>query len=547
MVHDSRVSKKQFIVLSLIVCLPLASLAWLGVRIARDERTMMRQKVRELLTEQMQDTDRVVVAFFARQQRDLSRLTELNDFDAQRLRAAVRKHPRVSQLFVLEPDGQLLHPPPRGSINQAEQEFLARARQFLVDKDLVQAVGGAAEARSQSTHNVAFTGGAAPPLTAGSQNWYVWYWGRGLNLIYYQRIESGHIVGVELERSRWISDLIAELPQTAFDAPRAGQSRIQLVNSSDEPVYQWGGLEPADNAAPFVELPLSAPLSSWRWKYYVAEDDFAALTGRGSYFNLFASLSVVGLGLLGLAVYFYRESSRESREATTRVNFVNHVSHELKTPLTNIRMYAELLEDDLRQLSPDETSSQLQQRLDVIVSESRRLSRLIGNVLMFSRHQRRSLTLNRKPGHIDDAIRAVLRQFEPTMLDKHIEVRFEAGAEQVVAFDVDAVEQILVNLIGNVEKYAASGKLLEVSSRQAGERTTIIVADRGPGVPPADRERIFEAFYRVSDRLEKPAGTGIGLAIASRLAHLHGGDVSLLEGDQGARFQVDLQTPTLIN
>jgi len=209
-------------------------------------------------------------------------------------------------------------------------------------------------------------------------------------------------------------------------------------------------------------------------------------------------------------------------------------------------MYAELLENDLQQIATDETG-QLQERLGVIVSESRRLSRLIGNVLMFASQQRRPVTLNRKPGRIDNAIRAVMQQFEPTMREKHVEVCFEGGAEQVVEFDVDAVEQILVNLIGNVEKYAVAGKSLEVSSRQAGDRTTIIVADRGAGIPPADRERIFEPFYRVSDRLEKPAGTGIGLSIARRLARLHGGDVSLLESDAGARFQVELCTPELNN
>ena len=288
---------------------------------------------------------------------------------------------------------------------------------------------------------------------------------------------------------------------------------------------------------------MGAPLSSWRLKYHVVEDDFVALTGRSAYFNLFASLAVVGLGLLGLAVYFYRESSRESREAATRVNFVNHVSHELKTPLTNIRMYAELLENDLQQLSPDD-AAQLQQRLGVIVSESRRLSRLIGNVLVFARQQRQPVTLKCKAGRIDAAIRAVIQQFEPTMREKHVAVRFEGGADEVVEFDLDAVEQILINLISNVEKYAAAGKSLEVSSQQADDRTTIIVADRGAGVSLANRENIFEPFYRVSDRLEKPAGAGIGLTIARRLARLHGGDVALLESNLGARFQVDLHTPS---
>ncbi|HJN11912.1 MAG TPA: HAMP domain-containing sensor histidine kinase [Pirellulaceae bacterium] len=537
-------SKKQFIVLSLIVCLPLASLAWLGARLARNERAMMRQKLRELLTEQLKDTDQVIGGFFALQRRDLLQLTERTNFDTEQLRAVVRKHPRVSQMFVLEPDGRLLHPPRNEPLNQAEQEFLSRAQVFLLDKDLIRNARGETDSRNLAAEgdNLRDGSDAMRPPAAGSRNWYVWYWGRGLNLIFYQRLESGHIVGVELERSRWIADLIAELPQTAFETTSTGQSRIQLVDSNDELAYQWGALEPPEGTVPFVELPLRAPLSSWRLKYYVVEDNFVTLTGRSAYVNLLASLAALGLGLLGLAVYFYRESSRESREATTRVNFVNHVSHELKTPLTNIRMYAELLEHDLQQLSPDE-AAQLRPRLGVIVSESRRLSRLIGNVLMFARQERQPVALERKAGRIDTAIRAVIQQFEPTMRERCVDVRFEAGADLVVEFDFDAVEQILINLINNVEKYAANGKMLEVASRQSGDRTTVIVSDCGAGVSTADRENIFEPFYRVSDRLEQPAGAGIGLSIARRLARQHGGDLVLLDSDQGARFQVDLHTP----
>jgi len=201
-----------------------------------------------------------------------------------------------------------------------------------------------------------------------------------------------------------------------------------------------------------------------------------------------------------------------------------------------------LLERDLQCLSPTE-AAQLQPRLEVIVSESRRLSRLIGNVLMFAKQERKPITLKHKAGCIDAAIRAVIQQFEPTMREKQVDVRFEAGADLVVHFDFDVVEQILINLINNVEKYAADGKWLEVASRQTGDQTTIIVSDRGTGVVPTDRENIFEPFYRVSDRLEQPAGAGIGLSIARRLARLHGGDLVLLDSDEGARFQIDLHTP----
>ena len=223
---------------------------------------------------------------------------------------------------------------------------------------------------------------------------------------------------------------------------------------------------------------------------------------------------------------------------------MNQVSHELKTPLTNIRMYAELLAEQLQDGETARRRPDAQRRLSIIVSESGRLSRLIGNVLTFAQQQRRQIEL--KP-----AARARLTT-RSTRLFSSFNRRFRLkawrrrscrrGAE--VSFDADAVEQILVNLFSNVEKYAAQGKRLDIASRQDGERTTILVSDAGPGVPPAERDRIFQPFYRISNRLEGPAGAGIGLSIARGLARLHKGDLRLVDSAAGAAFEVDLHTPS---
>ena len=120
---------------------------------------------------------------------------------------------------------------------------------------------------------------------------------------------------------------------------------------------------------------------------------------------------------------------------------------------------------------------------------------------------------------------------------------FAAGAGGVVNFDADALEQILVNLFNNVEKYAVQGKRLDIASRQDGERTTILVSDAGPGISLVEQNRIFQPFYRISNRLEGPAGAGIGLAIARGLTRLHKGDLRLVDSARGATFEIDLHTP----
>ena len=519
---------RQIILFVLIVCLPLALLAWLGSRLARNEQAMVQERFRQLLAERLQDTDGLIAEYFQGHRRELLELTDLDKVDPDHIRRIVRRQPAVNQLFVLAADGSLIHPNPTQGLNASERRFLQQAEEVFLDKELVRSSVGEDEKD-------------APP----TNGWYVRYWGPGVQLIFHRRLESGRVVGVLLDRSRWIADLIAQLPQTgprdrSISGP-ASRSRIRLEDSNKNTVYQWGLFEP-DDAQPVVELRVAEPLGSWRLRYFADAQQFAA-TGRSAYFSLYAAIALVGIGLVIASTYFYREYARQVRDALERVNFVNQVSHELKTPLTSIRMYAELLENDLEMLQADEVGP-ARGHLAVIVAESQRLSRLIGNVLTFARHGRDKLALRKTTARVDEVIGRVLRQFEPVFAGSGIEVTFDGSAESPVRLDVDAVEQILGNLFGNVEKYAAAGGRMEVVSRQEGDYATIEVADRGPGIAAAFEEKVFHAFYRISDRIDRSAGTGIGLSISRQLARLHGGDVTLERCDVGARFQVRLHTPS---
>jgi len=168
-------------------------------------------------------------------------------------------------------------------------------------------------------------------------------------------------------------------------------------------------------------------------------------------------------------------------------------------------------------------------------------------VLTFARQQRDKLTLRKSTGRVDEVIARVIERFSPVFAESGIEVTFDGSADSTVWLDVDAVEQILGNLLSNVEKYAADGGHLEIASRRQAEYTTIEVTDHGPGIPAASKKSVFRPFYRISDRIEGRAGTGIGLSIARELARLHGGDVTLEPSDTGTRFQVRLHTPTELN
>ncbi len=271
---------------------------------------------------------------------------------------------------------------------------------------------------------------------------------------------------------------------------------------------------------------MSYPLSSWTLEY-AGTSPSAAAAG----FGLLLLLGSLGLVLIGLALYLYREQTRELREAARKVEFVSQVSHELKTPLTNIRMYAELLDEQL------EDAPQQRNYLGIIISESQRLGRLIGNVLNFSR----TPALHVSEVEIDALVRQTLDHFLPGFRSRGLEVHTDLQAGISIHSDADMLEQILNNLLSNVEKYAASGGAVDVATRVADGQLLVSVRDHGAGIPAAERRKIFEPFYRIDNSLtEGVSGTGIGLTIARQQAGRLGGELLVSDARPGARFTLKL-------
>ena len=551
------------VIFLIIVLLPLLLLVWLGLRVSHDEEFAVRQNFQDLLTAKLKDTNSEIARLLQRRERELLRITEpatfpallngtnpLSDSEVEALRDLARGNPRIRQVFVLAPDGKLLHPSRENHPTTSEAEFVQRAWRMLANKELLHPAQP--HHTSDITKNVSDAdvdssdASTSTPAQRAYSGWYAWHWETGLNLIFWRRLDSGHIVGVELDPTRWMADIIARLPGTSTTDALPAAGSIALIDSNGAAAYQWGAYLPPTGEAPRASLELSAPLHSWKLNYYLPATGLdAALKERRAY-ALSLGLLAVCLSLAGLAFYFYREYSRDLREAAQRVSFVNQVSHELKTPLTNIRLYAELLETELAQGDAANPPEKMQRYLAVIVSESQRLSRLIANVLTLAGNQKREQRLHRAPGSIDAVVQETIEQFRPALELKGVVVTFQRGAASSVWFDADALRQIVGNLISNVEKYGASGGVLEIVTQQQTERTTVTVADRGPGIPKAERVRIFQPFYRPGRKLtDNASGTGIGLTIARDLARLHGGDLVLdseSRGVSGARFILTLHT-----
>jgi signal transduction histidine kinase len=449
-------------------------------------------------------------------------LAKADDVDA--LAALSRAHPLVVATFALDARGQRTHPPSGALATDDEQAFVARTRAIWSGVAPVYTTPRPEGAPAASSlDNVTRK---LDPVTAPSTGWLAWHWEEGLHLLFYVR-RARDTLGVELDRTALVARYLGRLPN---DEP--GGARVSLVDARGDVVYAWGHAPWARPPAPLASLALPHPLDSYRLTYVVETSLGPPL-----------ALAAVVLALVALAFVVARERGRALREAEARMSFVTQVSHELKTPLTNIRLYAELLGEALEGLDDDAVEAP-RRHLAVIDLETQRLSRLIHDVLSFSRRQSGRLELHPREVDVEELAARVLAQFTPAFAAKGLVATLHGAAPTPRSLDPDAVAQILGNLLSNAEKYAASGRAIEVELAQDTASTTIAVRDHGPGVPAAERARIFEPFYRSSDALsDGAAGTGIGLTIARALAELHGGALVVEDAAPGAGFRLTLPHP----
>jgi signal transduction histidine kinase len=253
----------------------------------------------------------------------------------------------------------------------------------------------------------------------------------------------------------------------------------------------------------------------------------------------FSIISIVLLAVTIALLSIWINARSQLRLARKKDDFISAVSHELRTPLTSIRMYAEMLEKNW--VSSEE---KLAEYYSSMRQESERLSRLIENVLDFSRIQKGRKKYNFSLGSINDCVGNVVDMMTP-YADRHgftFETQYQDIADS--AFDSDAVTQIVVNLIDNAVKYArnAEDKTITIRTYAQGGYTFIEVADKGPGIPRSQVKKVFEQFYRCqAEATRETAGTGLGLALVRKFAQAHNGFVEIVSAKPtGAVFKVAL-------
>ena len=230
----------------------------------------------------------------------------------------------------------------------------------------------------------------------------------------------------------------------------------------------------------------------------------------------------------GGAVLVLHDITDLRRADQVRRDFVANVSHELRTPLTAIRGYVEALLDE----SP---SDEAREFLQIIFRHTTRMERLVGDLLRLARLDARQETAEVSRADLSALLDAVLTELAPAIeargTDVHVVVN---DAARLVMTDQAKLHDVLKNLVENAINYAPEHGAVWVNARRDDGGTVIEVADTGPGIPPADLERVFERFYRVDkSRSRNPGGTGIGLAIVKHLVELLGGDVRASNRPEG--------------
>jgi signal transduction histidine kinase len=499
-----------------VLVLPLLLLAGAGLWASRSEDARLERELGRLVEARLAEQANALGDAVAGLERQLLVDTQALPSDPGLLRALSARSPRLAHLLVLGVYGDLVFPPPGGPQSAEERRFVTETR-ALWDR------GSLAFPPTRE-------GGTVEPTDHG---WQGLGWGDGGALFWRGALHGRIVVGVP--GPSLLAALIERLPVTLDHAGGTPvEERVALYDAGGHVAYQWGRFSPPSLAAPLFSAALPPPLESWRLGY------LGPPPPRPRPWGLAAGIAGVAVALGFAGAWVWRESGRALRDAENRVSFVNQVSHELKTPLTNVRLYAELLEDHL-----PEDDAVAQQRLGVLLAECRRLGRLINNVLTFARARRTPQVLHPQPGCVDDVVRELAAQFEPALAAKGVTLRLEAGASRTVNVDADVLSQILGNLLGNVEKYAPGAPVVVRTEQEPG-RARVTVHDGGPGIPAGERERVFEPFVRLGAAShEAVPGTGIGLGIARDLARLHGGDLRADAAERGARFVLTIAAEEL--
>ncbi len=357
--------------------------------------------------------------------------------------------------------------------------------------------------------------------------------GDTLTFLFWERQKDGRIAGCEVS--------VGALHQRISGVLAGTYTPVRIITILDENGAPLA--TPPESTArnwrqPFVSREIGESLPRWEAAGYLTSPDVISAQARSSSFVIWIMVLILFISVAGGGTLVLNSVYGEMRLAQKKASFVTNVSHELKTPLTSISLFVELLQGKRQ---PD--ARKRARYLSLMASETERLTRLINNVLDFSASERGGKRYAMRVIDAARATREIVESQRTGLESRGFSLSLAGdGVDAYVRADPEALKQVVLNLLSNAEKYSPDRKEIEVEVTRATDLISVHVRDRGIGVAEKDRERIFREFFRVDDSLSsRVRGTGLGLTIARRIARDHGGDISCLpRAGGGSDFVVRL-------
>jgi two-component system, OmpR family, phosphate regulon sensor histidine kinase PhoR len=361
--------------------------------------------------------------------------------------------------------------------------------------------------------------------------------GKSLALVFIagRQGRAPRIVGIVIDAERFVRDVLGRKMVEA-----AGDNFLLTVNrkNSGQVIYATGELLPGE-ARQTKDL--------WLFPDYTIGIRLRGQTidevVRARFYRNLLLIGLLNIVLIAGVWVVYRTVRRDIELAQLKSDFVSNVSHEIKTPLALIRMFAETL-----QLKRVKSEAKKQEYYDTIVQETERLTRLINNILNFSRMEAGKKEYRMEPVDLNTIVRDVVKNYRTHLESEGFEISIRITDDlPVIDADTGALAEALLNVIDNSVKYSRTKKYLNIVTGREGLSVFVEIEDHGIGIDPRQQKKIFEKFYRVSSGLvDSTKGTGLGLALVKHIIDAHKGVITLRsEVGKGSTFRMSF--PASVN
>ena len=310
---------------------------------------------------------------------------------------------------------------------------------------------------------------------------------------------------------------------------------FRLRNLGEKAVGTIIGGEEKPPESVIASLRPAPPISFWELVILSQNQSWQRITSWQLRLMLWASI-LCAIALFGGIILVGRQIKGEHELSCLKTDFVSNVSHELKTPLTSIRMFVETLR--LKRYSNESEASEY---LDILQEETERLTRLVNRVLDFSRMERGKRQFQLEEENLAQIVSEAVETFKHQLSeDEDCDITIDIEDVPTLKLDKDALANMLLNLLNNALKYSKPPKQIRVTLSRTDENVVLSISDNGIGIPKRDQKKVFQRFYRVNDTLSREVeGSGLGLSIVKYIADAHGASISVESKiNRGSTFSI---------